>query len=181
MARIYVADLAAYVEGRLVGQWLDLDDYVDAGDLQYVIERDVLQPNHEEWAIHDYEGFGPIRIDEYESLDTVMMHNSNMGDEPNKYFAWMEARGDADGYDPDMVFGPYESESDYFDQWLDSCYGAMDVETVLTNVGVDPCTAQSLSYILQWVDADRFVRDSGNPLVEIRTGEYSREFYEVEQ
>ena len=28
-------------------------------------------PGAEEWAIHDYEGFGPLRLDEFESLENV--------------------------------------------------------------------------------------------------------------
>ena len=28
-------------------------------------------PGAEEWAIHDYEGFGPLRLGEYEDLGTI--------------------------------------------------------------------------------------------------------------
>ncbi|SRR5690242_14942694 len=36
---------------------------------------------------------------------------SRMGDQPAKYFAWIEARGvsDAENYDPGQVYGLYES------------------------------------------------------------------------
>ena len=70
--RIYVASLSDYNAGRLHGAWIDA-----------AVEPDVLtesindmlrtspEPGAEEWAIHDYEGFGPLRLGEYESLTTV--------------------------------------------------------------------------------------------------------------
>jgi antirestriction protein len=181
MPRIYIADLAAYVSGRLHGRWIDLADMTT--DELYEEIQDILLPGHEEWAIHDYEGFGPIRVGEYDSLETIVGHAERMADEPNKYFAWIESRGesDAENYDSDMVHGPYESESDYFDQWLDNCYGSMDLAEILTRHGLDSRVAEGLSQLLTWIDAEQFNRDNGNPLVEVSTGQYSVEFYEVEQ
>lgn len=189
--RIYVADLAAYNAGHLHGKWLDLDADTTVEELHQQVQailnegtrlyrRETLSI-HEEWAIHDYEGFGPIRVEEYTSLESVVGHVQRMGEESRKYFAWVEARGvsDGDNFDPDMVSGPYESVSDYFDQYLENVYGDVDVETVLVKAGVDARAAEGLSGLLTWIDADQFVRDSGNPLVAIRTGEYGVEFYEV--
>ena len=61
--RIYVASLAKYNEGRLVGRWIDLPAY----DLWEQVE-DMLAGD-EEWAIHDYEA--PFSISEYENLDEL--------------------------------------------------------------------------------------------------------------
>ena len=58
--RIYVASLAKYNSGRLVGTWIDLP----ADDLWEQVE-DMLDGD-EEWAIHDYEA--PFSISEYETL-----------------------------------------------------------------------------------------------------------------
>ncbi|MDR0779720.1 MAG: antirestriction protein ArdA, partial [Pseudomonadales bacterium] len=60
--RIYVACLAAYNNGILHGAWLDAAQEPEA--LQNEV-RDMLAASPiagaEEWAIHDYEGFGEIR------------------------------------------------------------------------------------------------------------------------
>lgn len=70
--RLYVANLAAYVSGRLIGSWFDLDDYNDAEHLREDIHNTVIAPHGgEEWAIHDTEGFGSWTIGEYESLDLI--------------------------------------------------------------------------------------------------------------
>lgn len=155
--RIYVADLAAYNAGSLVGRWIDLDG-LDVDDLHEVIQSKVLLPGHEEWAIHDYEGFGPIAVGEYDSLETVLAHVERMGDEPAKYFAYVESNGAhyADQYDESKVSGPYESVSDWFDQYIESAYGALDIESVLVAGGMDARVASGLSEILSWIDADQF-------------------------
>jgi antirestriction protein len=57
--RIYVACLAAYNSGYLHGQWINADQ--PAAKIFAEI-RDMLQASPEsgaeEWAVHDYEGFG---------------------------------------------------------------------------------------------------------------------------
>ena len=70
--RIYVASLADYVDGRLHGSWLDASADVDELNegVRAMLAASRL-PEAEEWAIHDYEGFGPVRLDENESLDVV--------------------------------------------------------------------------------------------------------------
>mgnify|MGYP000630975363 FL=1 len=63
--RIYVACLAAYNNGHLHGRWISVTD--EAAIWQAV--QDMLaastEPNAEEWAIHDYEGFEGAEIGEY--------------------------------------------------------------------------------------------------------------------
>ena len=57
--RIYVASLADYNEGRLYGAWIDAAQ--DPDDLGKAVEQMLAaapSPCAEEWAIHDYEGFG---------------------------------------------------------------------------------------------------------------------------
>lgn len=70
--RIYVACLAAYNSGYLHGAW------IDAGQEAWAIYdavRAMLAASPiagaEEWAIHDYEGFGVVRIEEYAGFDRV--------------------------------------------------------------------------------------------------------------
>ncbi len=70
--RIYAASLSDYNAGRLYGAWLPAD--ADPDDLATAIATMLAHsptPDAEEWAIHDYEGFGPLRLSEYEDLSTV--------------------------------------------------------------------------------------------------------------
>jgi antirestriction protein len=70
--RIYVACLAAYNDGILHGAWIDACQ--DIGDiwreLKTMLKTSPI-PEAEEWAIHDYEGFGNLVISEYASLTTL--------------------------------------------------------------------------------------------------------------
>jgi len=70
--RIYVACLAAYNAGKLHGRWIDADQDADAIRAEVA---DMLaqspEPRAEEWAIHDFEGFGDYRLSEWESFDDV--------------------------------------------------------------------------------------------------------------
>jgi antirestriction protein len=71
--RIYVACLAAYNNGKLHGAWIDaLDNDAAAimAEVQSMLKRSP-EPDAEEWAIHDYEGFEGIRLSEWESFDQV--------------------------------------------------------------------------------------------------------------
>ena len=145
---IYVADLAAYNSGILHGKWIKLEgkdaDEVNAeieamlaeGTLRFGLET--LSSKHEEFAIHDYEGFGPIQIREYESIDSVMAHVERMGDEPAKYFAFIDAVGldAADEYDPSEAMGPYSGDEAYAWEMLDSAIGTDDLATYLEKLGV---------------------------------------------
>lgn len=81
-AQIYVADLAAYNAGHLYGRWINLAMYnFDTEEIHERIREilakgrerygSVTMSAHEEWAIHDYEGFGPVKIEEYESIGKI--------------------------------------------------------------------------------------------------------------
>jgi antirestriction protein len=79
--RIYVANLASYVAGRLHGDWFDLMTYVETSvdveealtTLREEIHEHVIAPHGgEEIAIHDYEGFGDLTIGEYSNLETLV-------------------------------------------------------------------------------------------------------------
>ncbi len=70
--KIYVACLASYNAGKLYGKWIDADQ--TAEEIQAEISEMLKgspEPFAEEWAIHDYEGFEGIRLDEYESIGKV--------------------------------------------------------------------------------------------------------------
>lgn len=70
--RIYVACLSAYNNGHLHGWWIDADQEPDALwlDIEDMLAESPMD-DAEEWAIHDYENFGSIHIDEHEDLEQV--------------------------------------------------------------------------------------------------------------
>src|SRR5260370_29884745 len=70
--RIYVAALSDYNAGRLHGAWINANQ--EPEELQAAITAMLAkakEPIAEEWAIHDYEGFEPLRLSEYESIEHV--------------------------------------------------------------------------------------------------------------
>jgi antirestriction protein len=67
--QIYVACLAAYNNGILHGEWIDLNQPLD--DVWRTINTMLKTspiPDAEEWAIHDYEGFESYDLGEYEGI-----------------------------------------------------------------------------------------------------------------
>ena len=97
--KIYVACLSAYNAGTLHGTWIDADQ--DAEDIQEEIQEmlsDSPEPVAEEWAIHDFEGFGSFRLAEYEDIETVSAL-AQLIDEFGEMVAstvWGHTSGDAD-------------------------------------------------------------------------------------
>ena len=70
--RIYVADLAAYNNGKLHGVWSDATAEID--DIWCAVHAMLAsspEPDAEEWAIHDCEGFGSVSLSEWESFERV--------------------------------------------------------------------------------------------------------------
>lgn len=67
--RIYVACLAAYNNGYLHGAWIDATDDLDSIQEQVstMLKASPIS-DAEEYAIHDYEGFGRVDIGEYIGL-----------------------------------------------------------------------------------------------------------------
>ncbi|MFA6962727.1 MAG: antirestriction protein ArdA [Opitutaceae bacterium] len=70
--RIYVACLASYNAGILYGYWIDADQDADGihEEVRAMLAGSSV-PDAEEWAIHDYEGFGNVRLSESESFETI--------------------------------------------------------------------------------------------------------------
>jgi antirestriction protein len=70
--RIYVADLAAYNIGKLHGVWIDACD--DINDIWEQIKAMLAASPEgfaEEYAIHDYEGFGGYELSEHAGIETA--------------------------------------------------------------------------------------------------------------
>lgn len=70
--RIYVACLAAYNNGYLHGTWIDADQDADQirDEVSAMLARSPIK-DAEEYAIHDYEGFEGVTINEYAGIEKV--------------------------------------------------------------------------------------------------------------
>ena len=81
--RIYVADLAAYNNGKLHGVWIDAtDDLDEIWNAVNAMLKASPEGFAEEWAIHDYEGFGSYALSEWESFERVHAIASFIEDYP---------------------------------------------------------------------------------------------------
>ena len=123
---IYVASLSDYNAGRLHGAWIDAGQ--PAEELQAAIsEMLAASPERgaEEWAIHDYEGFGGVRLSEFESIEHVAQLAHGIAEHGPAFAAWAvyvgsEGWGDLERFE-DCYLGHYDSLSDYADDLLDGC------------------------------------------------------------
>ena len=132
--RIYVADLAAYNAGILHGRWIDAAQ--DAEDIQAEVNEmlaegaklygaETLSPVHEEWAIHDYEGFDGINLSEWESFDRVSELAKAIDEHGEAFGAFVSYFG----IDPEDALSKFEdayigemSLEDYAYEIVEECY-----------------------------------------------------------
>jgi antirestriction protein len=123
--RIYVASLSDYNAGRLHGAWIDLDETTTEGDIMESVKAMLEkspEPIAEEWAIHDYEGFGGIRLSEYESFERVAQLAAKIAEHGDPFLAWMtyDSANDPDTFE-DAYEGEYSSVEDYAQDYAESC------------------------------------------------------------
>lgn len=127
--RIYVASLSDYNAGILHGEWLDPDRDPDVllratGEMlkRSPTARQGGQPA-EEFAIHDYEGFGPLQLSESEDLGVVSRLARGIGDFGQPFAHWAAMHGKLDereiGTFEDAYLGEWSSVKDYADHILD--------------------------------------------------------------
>ncbi|PHR92435.1 MAG: antirestriction protein [Robiginitomaculum sp.] len=154
--RIYVACLASYNNGTLYGAWINATQGIDG------IWRDVSQmlfkspaEYAEEWAIHDYEGFGSIHISEYEGFDTIVTYADFIeehGDLGAKLISYFGNVDDACETISDHYAGEYDSLSDYAEQLTEE-------------------TTQIPESLRFYIDYEKMARDLEiNDLLTIQTG-----------
>lgn len=115
--RIYVASLSDYNGGRLHGEWIDADQ--DPDELHAAVQS-MLEASPEEvaeeWAIHDYEGFGPFQVGEYESLavvSAVALGIAEHGPAFAAYVSWAGTSEEALGTFEDCYLGHWADLDTY--------------------------------------------------------------------
>lgn len=127
--RIYVASLSDYNAGRLHGTWIDADDEPD--DVHAAISEMLaasVEAGAEEYAIHDFEGFGAYQPHEYDPTDTINKIARGIRDHGAAYAHWANHVGTSD---PDALD---TFEDNYFGRW-DSMVAF--VEELLDDFGIE--------------------------------------------
>lgn len=121
--RIYVASLSDYNAGRLHGTWLEATSDID--ELHQGIQAMLTsskEPGAEEWAIHDYEGFGSMHLSEYASMETIARLGQGIAEYGLAYAAWAE-HCDRDlnrlAQFPEAYRGHWNSVTEYAEEMLD--------------------------------------------------------------
>lgn len=128
--RIYVASLAHYNAGELVGKWMDVPATADElwDDINDFISEQTLdgQPV-EEWAVHDYEYL--TGVSEYPDLEALVAQANLVFEYGEPAREWLDL-GWGLGLDPDewerrfedQFIGTYDSKEDYVLGFLRSVY-----------------------------------------------------------
>lgn len=123
--RIYVASLSDYNAGRLHGRWIDAAQEADEiwAEVNEMLARS-REPFAEEVAIHDYEGFGPLHLSEYDSLSMVSLIGRGFAEHGRAFLHWAAYVGtnDADELDrfEDAYLGWFESMSELGEEMADA-------------------------------------------------------------
>jgi antirestriction protein len=143
--RIYVACLAAYNNGVLHGTWIDADQGQDV--IHSAVQRMLAAspiPGAEEWAIHDYEGFGTLRLSEWESFERVAAIAAGIAEHGSSFAAWVANDGSRDPTDHqafcDAYRGEWDSLTDYAAEYAETVglYDAVDqIDSPYVMVNID--------------------------------------------
>lgn len=142
---IYVASLADYNAGKYHGAWIDAT--LDPEEIHIRIatmlrHSPVLRAEGEtfgDWAIHDYEGFGSIRLDEMEDPEYINAVALGIAEYGDAFVAWVDINGLPEARDADTLvqqfrdayLGQYANLDDYGEQlWQEMGWQAL-VDSVL--------------------------------------------------
>ena len=150
--RIYVASLSDYNAGRLHGVWIDAAQETEAIWEQInAMLASSPEDGAEEFAVHDYENFGPIALGEYEPIEMVAKIGRGIAKHGIAYAAWAQQLGSSEWHDldrfEDTYLGDWDSIIEHAQQLLDDL--GIDTEVF----GPEWLS----SYI--YVDVDGFARD----------------------
>lgn len=127
--RIYVASLSDYNAGRLHGRWIDADQPVDAIREEITaMLAESKEPPAEEWAIHDYENFGGLRLSEWEGLENVaeaarlIVEHGEVFAGLVDHFGGLSDLEEARRYMEEGYQGEFGSLADYAQSFVEECY-----------------------------------------------------------
>lgn len=123
LPQIYVTSLADYVNGDLHGRWIDAtQDIDDINASVHAMLETSPTPGAEEYAIHDFEGFGPLTIGEYQSLESVARIAKGIEEHGEAFAYWIDATGveESDYHTfSDSYLGHWDSMTAYAEELID--------------------------------------------------------------
>lgn len=118
--RIYVACLAAYNAGYLHGAWIDVEDEKTLASAITAMLSASPIVGAEEFAIHDYDDFGGVTVEDYEAIGRVVEIASFLREHGQIGALVLDHLGgsidDANAALDDGYRGAYESLADYFQE-----------------------------------------------------------------
>jgi antirestriction protein len=175
--RLYVASLSDYVNGVLHGRWIDavlevetMQDEIGQMLAESPTARETGMPA-EEWAIHDYDNFGPIRAGEYQALGTIASWVEGIGQYGQAYAAWIAhvadnagriGTGSEDGGEVGGRAGRNSAIEEFEEQYLGEWDSLEDyAETFLDDLGAQEAIDKADSWLQPYlkVDVSGFARD----------------------
>lgn len=160
--RIYVASLSDYNAGILHGRWIGADQPVDEihQDIAVMLADSPTTRRYgevaEEWAIHDYEGFGPVRLGECERIEQVAALARGIVAHGDAFAAWW-------AMDPPSETDDVELEASFEEHYLGE-YGSVEeyAEQMLEDLGIDvddlPGVPEGIRPYVR-VDVEAYARD----------------------
>ncbi len=153
--QVWIGSLADYNNGILTGEWVDAA--VDGEDL-VAAARGILgrghEPDAEEWAIFDYDGFGDWRPGQHELLELVAEVARGIAEHGPVFAAW----ADFTGADPEQL-------AQFNDAYLGHYDSAEDLaRDVMGDLGIE-------------ADIDRAVPASLRPYVQIDYAQWAKDCF----
>ncbi len=127
--RIYVTSLADYNAGRLHGRWIAAAQ--PAEDIHAAIQEMLSESPEsvaEEWAIHDYEHFGDLRLSEFADIENVAATARGIVEHGAVFaglvghFGGTQYVEEASRYMTDAYRGAFDRLSDYAQELIEDCY-----------------------------------------------------------
>jgi antirestriction protein len=134
--QIYIACLSAYNNGYLHGDWIDASQGIDhvRDCIKEILSSSPVAEECEEWAIHDFQGFGNYKVNEYHDLEKLCEVAEFLSESesrfPSEVVSWLIDDYGIDGAREKM-------EDDYigeFDSDLDLAYHYVEELCLLDGV-----------------------------------------------
>ena len=148
--KVYVANLEAYNNGELRGEWFYPSIYDKPEDFEAAVHVEVLGNRDIDYAIHDYEDALGLRIGEYDSLRDVW--SAAMALEatacPEAFAAWADNEG--------LELSQLEDELPRFRQHY---VGAISLKAYAADFADEVLLPGVPDEVRRYFDYDRFARD----------------------
>ena len=150
-ARIYVACLASYNAGTLFGKWIDANQSAEEIQAEiFAMLKASPERGSEEWAVHDYEGFGEISLSEWPDISRVSKIASLIEDHGDAFSLWYSNQ-DAQNLETE------ELEEKFSEQWQ----GAHDSKVAFADYLLDSTgqLAEMPEFARRYFDFEAYARD----------------------